>query len=58
MKDQDNKTNVLCYCKEQLLVQRTALTDDTKTSASGKQLKKIHGDREQPWSVFGEWYWI
>ncbi|MES2761749.1 MAG: hypothetical protein V4677_06060 [Bacteroidota bacterium] len=58
MKDQDNKINALCYCKDHLPVQRSVVKEENKTIIPGKQLKKQHGEREEPWSVFGEWYWI
>ena len=58
MKDQDTKTNALCYCKDHLPVQRSAPKEESKIMTPGKQLKTMHGEREQPWSMFGEWYWI
>ncbi len=58
MKDQDTKTNALCYCKDHIPLQRLGTKEEAKIVTAGKHLKKMHGQKEELWSVFGEWYWI
>jgi hypothetical protein len=58
MKDQDNETNVICYCKDHLPLQRLGSEEDTQIVNAGKQLKKADGEKDKLWSVFGELYWI
>lgn len=58
MKDLDNKTNNLCYCKDYQLAERHVPKGDDKEEVLGKKIEKSFGEKAQPWSVFGEWYWI
>ena len=58
MKDQDNKTNALCYCKDSSRAKRLSTTRDAKETIKDSVMNPLTMDRTKPWSVFGEWYWI
>jgi len=58
MKDQDNTTNALCYCKDAPPLKRLSTTKESNETIASNVINPINSDRSKPWSVFGEWYWI
>lgn len=58
MKDQDNTTNALCYCKESRPLKRLPVKEDSKEIMRDAITNTMNHDKSKPWSVFGEWYWI
>ena len=59
MKDQDNKTNAICYCKSNTAVDNYIPKAESKSTSIRHNQNKIDaGAKQQPWSMFGEWYWI
>ncbi len=58
MKDNDNTTNALCYCKDSVPLKRLSLKEESKETIRDTVTKTMTIDKSKPWSVFGEWYWI
>jgi hypothetical protein len=58
MKDQDTKTNALCYCKDSTPIKRVSGTTKAREAIKDNVMNPLNTDRTKPWSVFGEWYWI
>jgi hypothetical protein len=58
MKDKDNNTNALCYCKDSLPLKRLSSKEESKGTVKDTLTNGMNHDKSKPWSVFGEWYWI
>ncbi len=59
MKEQDNKTTSICYCKgnkgtTELFVPK----DEEKLISERNTQNKIDAGKKQPWSMFEGWYWL
>lgn len=58
MKDQDNKTNATCYCKNNTPLEQVPLKDAEKLTSVRSSQNKIDAGTKQPWSMFEGWYWL
>ncbi|MBI3520226.1 MAG: hypothetical protein HY062_12845 [Bacteroidetes bacterium] len=60
MKDQDTKTNTVCYCKESIRPSRehSEVKDAGKETSDRDRQNKLDNGTKQPWSVFEGLYWI
>jgi hypothetical protein len=58
MKDQENKTAAVCFCKDKRPLETLVAQSDVKDTTKSDTIHAISHDRPKPWSMFGEWYWI
>lgn len=58
MKDQDNKTSSICYCKNNKAIEQDTTKSMEKQLSAGDTKDKIDRGNKQPWSMFEGWYWL
>lgn len=58
MKNQDTTTSALCYCRDATNLKTSAPKAEQTKPSTRNTIRNLNTEREEPWSVFGEWYWI
>ncbi len=58
MKDQDHKTNSVCFCKGNNTLEVTPKKDVDKVVFTSDDKDKIDNVAQKPWSMFEGWYWL